>query len=235
MKISILIPYRPEDGSKREHHWRIESFKKTVEFWNSIEGYDIEVVTSDSIADRFNRSEARNNAFVKSTGDILVIADADTIVPHKSFKEAVERVSSGELAWAIPYIHYYNLSVDFTKILLESEGVLPQPSDLTHPASYEHKVLSYAGCLVLPREAYDVVGGYDEDFKGWGYEDNAFRLALDNEWGVHTRVDGAAWHLWHPIYERDRFTFNNVKDNYLIYKNRYERKYGHVDERVVRH
>lgn len=65
----------------------------------------------------------------------------------------------------------------------------------------EHKLrgwpnLSY---LVLTREAFTIVNGLDELFRGWGAEDNAFYYALNTQLGPVLELDGHVVHLWHPV------------------------------------
>jgi predicted glycosyltransferase involved in capsule biosynthesis len=42
-----------------------------------------------------------------------------------------------------------------------------------------------------------MVGGFDERFRGWGWEDRAFFIACDTLCG-HDRISGPVRHLWHP-------------------------------------
>jgi len=52
------------------------------------------------------------------------------------------------------------------------------------------------GLLVIHREAFDKVGGYDETYIGWGYEDSAMNISLLLK-SVWDRLPGHAWHIWH--------------------------------------
>ena len=55
-----------------------------------------------------------------------------------------------------------------------------------------------AMCQIMPREAFEAVGGWDERFRGWGGEDYAFARALDTLWGPHKNTANDILHLWHP-------------------------------------
>ncbi len=172
------------------------------------------IVTDSALPDLFNRAEARNRAFRASTGDTLIIADADTAVNVSQVQTAISLIDTGA-PWVLPYTIYYNLTELYTEALLEDDpgGVLIEPFE------WDHKIESWAGVLVLPREAFEAVGGYDERFTGWGGEDNAFQHSLDVVWGRHQRVSGFVCHLWHPRGDADFSSPNWPKNQQLL--NRY--------------
>jgi GT2 family glycosyltransferase len=69
-------------------------------------------------------------------------------------------------------------------------------SFLRHPT----KPKLYGGNVGIFREDYQRINGYDENFRGWGCEDDDLRLRL-RQAGVRIRsVLGATrtYHLWHP-------------------------------------
>jgi hypothetical protein len=51
---------------------------------------------------------------------------------------------------------------------------------------------------LFPREAFEVIGGYDPRFRGWGGEDTAAIAAMDTLWGPHTMLPHPLFHLHHP-------------------------------------
>jgi hypothetical protein len=51
-----------------------------------------------------------------------------------------------------------------------------------------------------PREAWTALGDMDEQFRGWGGEDNAWGMVLDYFWGGRLLMQEAvSYHLWHPV------------------------------------
>jgi hypothetical protein len=56
-----------------------------------------------------------------------------------------------------------------------------------------------SSAVAVPRPLWDKVGGFDERFVGWGFEDNAFAAACQTMGGGHTleRMAGELWHLHH--------------------------------------
>lgn len=56
----------------------------------------------------------------------------------------------------------------------------------------------FTGICVVPRRVWDEVDGFDERFEGWGWEDQAFWASCWAMGGGFQRVNGTAYHLWHP-------------------------------------
>lgn len=208
MTLSVIIPWR-DSGCD----WRMKSVRWLVERYDLLFP-DIELILGGvDMTGPFNRSAARNEAIAEARGDVLLIADADTVFQPDQIETGLDALEQGA-PWVIPYSlgRYYNLSADETiRTWREApDAVIAEPDD---HRLYEHKIDSWAGMLLVSRENYDKVGGYDERFKGWGYEDNAFRAALDHHVGPHQRVDGYTLHLWHPAPEAECFSQPHIQAN----------------------
>ncbi|GAG49766.1 unnamed protein product, partial [marine sediment metagenome] len=95
MELSVLIPWRSAEPERDViFNWVTARYHKLMP--------GIEVVTADSSGEHFNRGQARNRAFEESSGDILLIADADTIFDVGQIKAGAERIIGGA-PWVIPY------------------------------------------------------------------------------------------------------------------------------------
>lgn len=83
---------------------------------------------------------------------------------------------------------------------------------------------TFSGVLAFTRSLWDLVGGFDARFVGWGYDDIAFWCACSALAG-YERVPGTIYHLWHPRTRADNeespeFPRNQVLGNrYLAAKN----------------
>lgn len=119
---------------------------------------------------------ARNEGARITSGDVIVFNDADTLVPPDSIRAAVE------LAQTVPGLVYgYTLYVR-----LDREGKVER--ELWAPPSM--------GSAAISRVCFEEVGGFDEAYEGWGYEDCDFAERCARLWKTR-RVDGPAEHLWH--------------------------------------
>jgi len=124
-------------------------------------------------------ARARNSIrIVEGVGPrtILVFNDADTVVPHEQIRKAVT------LAREAPGLVYaYDLY-----LRLDRDGRIER--ELYSPPSM--------GCAAISRECFEQVGGFDESYSGWGYEDVDFARRCQELWPIR-RVTGEARHLWH--------------------------------------
>lgn len=210
--LSVIIPWRNSGDQWRRQSWDwlLQRYQRLLPEADIFCGHD------DS--EPFNRSSTRNYLVDKSDGDILLIADADTVFHREQIEVGIRKILNGA-SWVIPYAEnrYYNVTADETALIWASpfESTIPE---LTDSSQWDHKITSWAGLLLVTREAFDLVGGYDPRFVGWGYEDNAFRAALDHRVGPHARVDSYALHLWHPAPEDQCFGQPHINANRELYR-----------------
>jgi predicted glycosyltransferase involved in capsule biosynthesis len=210
--ISFLVPYRPDEERDRLFSWvhaRLKIFSKA------------QIVIRDSEGEEFNRARARNLAAKDSDGDVLVFVDADSVFDFRPFLEAVHLVLE-KVSWALPYTEYFNLTPECSEGLLARDPatVLPEYPEYIHRfPSAETPEPAVAGCVVVRRDAFESVGGYDESFRGWGLEDRVFAMALHRKFGEATRVEGPLCHLWHSTPVEERFGQPHFEHNRALYRN----------------
>ncbi|HED13199.1 MAG TPA: glycosyltransferase [Gammaproteobacteria bacterium] len=161
----------------------------------------------------FNKSWGMNVAFRHSSGDILVVSDADMIVSADDLQRAV-RTCEKELDAVRPYGRLIDMTASETEDYLQG-GKLPDVPEKTRGYDRGHasEALCMAGGIyILTREFFVRVGGMDERFYGWGGEDDAMSIKLQS---MSPKVAIArmakAWHLWHPgdnCYSHDHYQKN---------------------------
>lgn len=203
--ISVLLPV---GGELETEEWRRRSFDWVRRRYEALLP-QAELVYGFCNDEPYNRSKALNDAFEQSTGDYLLIADADTSFNVGQVVKGMTLIRECAAPWVIVYDEerYYNLTQQATEYLL-SMPVDAEIDEPPMPMMWDHKITSWSGLVMVPRSAWMKVGGYDEGFVGWGYEDNAFRFALDRRVGPFARVRGPgafALHLFHPAPEEKCF------------------------------
>ena len=169
----------------------------------------------------FNRSAAINLAsrLADKGGrwDHAVIVDADVFIDPDRVREAIVLAErTGHVVWAFGWwagttkaaadrIVAGELDPDDLVAEVSALHAAGEPNELGHTPvpvvtpDWLEKInpVSWSCCFVVPRAAFDRLGGFDERFAGWGWEDMAFQSASCGLIG-HERLPGAVLHLWHP-------------------------------------
>lgn len=180
--VPVLVPFR-SDGAARQKNWEMIR----AEVW----GDSNLIVGEDNPEGAFNRSLALNRASDQAGDwDVVVIADADSFTdPHK-VAEAVE-VAKETRKLVFPFTGWFNVESDEIPSFMKTGQVEPRQNRKVNP-------LSNSALMVVPREVWNAVNGFDEHFVGWGYEDMAFIQAVKVLTGEPIRFPGYVYHMEHP-------------------------------------
>jgi len=187
--LSVVIPFRATTPER-------ERSRAFVEDWLYRTLGDPDTVLADDPGPDFNRGRALNAGAGAATGDTLVFADADLVVPGDVLLGALRAVEAGA-ALVVPFSSVLGLGEAATEGVL-SVGRPPWGPWDDSDIEYRWNRLSTGGINVLRRTTFETAGGFDERFAGWGYEDAAFASAVETLVGPLEWLDGAAVHLWHP-------------------------------------
>lgn len=202
-KISIIIPFSSTDPQ------RLRIFDWVYRYWTiALPEAEIIVAGSDSVP--FHKTRAVNEGLVRTTGDIIVIMDADCYMSAQTIRILAGRIRQarreGRRLWYIPYRRFYRLTQFASELLLDTPPKHPlEITDPPPPGWAEHVETASSGhwwgalIQVMPREAFVAVDGMDERFRGWGGEDVSFMFKVDTLWGKHKTFNGPVFHIWHPI------------------------------------
>jgi N-terminal domain of galactosyltransferase len=192
MSVSLIVPFRVESSERaRNWKWLYRRYQREFPEW--------EIVVCSDGGGEWSKGRAVSLAVRQSSGDTLVIADADVYMGVNALRQAVIELQKS--AWVVPHRYVYRLTEAFTLSLLLG------PEDLNAPYDYVRRrnlIRSRkagpigGGVSVLSRAAFDAVGGIDERFLGWGGEDISFARSLDTLVGPHRRLGAPMWHLYHP-------------------------------------
>jgi hypothetical protein len=220
-QFSVVIPVSKVMTARRNLvlHWVIDRWSG---YWDENQ---LQIILGTDDSEPFNRAKARNVGLAQVKTEHVVIADGDTAFDPPAIDEGLERLS--DIPWIVPYgdNEYYNLTQEYT------ETIMDYPLDALINPVWDFRVQSWAGLLIARTEDCLNVG-YDERFKGWGWEDVAFRVKMDAEVGKHGRIShGRALHLWHS---REGADFGTPEElaNRIIFDEEYRRKYNWRDERI---
>ena len=138
----------------------------------------------------FSRSRAFNVGVLASAAPVVLLHDADTIVPRSYVRSILDRLQAGwDAVRPLRFLFCFDQK--------ESEQFLAS-GGAAMPAQVSSVMQNFSGCSVaVRREVYWQIGGHDERFVGWGGEDLEFLDRLRT-----TRLFGGGYapaiHLWHP-------------------------------------
>lgn len=108
----MIVPWRHSD----ERRWQLWSWCRS--YW--VSHYpEFELVECDSGDEAFTRGRSINEGVEKSSGEILLLADADTLVGH--VEEAVRLAEEGNWVVAYPAGMYCALTEQATDVLLKTD------------------------------------------------------------------------------------------------------------------
>lgn len=187
--ISVLFPYRSDLGGRRD-----ELFSFSLRRWKLLYPH-AELCVGVNTDLHFNRSKAINLAASKSRGEILIVADTDTLFEKPALDAAIE-IARTEGRMVFPYSEYRKIDRATSDWILAGRPNLE--INATNLAAEKIERGYVSGVVVLPRAAFFAVGGFDDRFEDWGCEDEAFYWAIKTLIGKVSRTEGAVHHLWHP-------------------------------------
>lgn len=193
LRVVVLVPNRP-DGGERDTLWEFARTRWARDFpdWPIVEGVG-------HVEGPFNRASAVNEAAgVAGEWDVAVIIDADVVASVEPIRAAVA------LAYATdgPVLAYHE------RVQLNRHGTQRILNEYNGDWKHYRESASFtsvSSAVVVSRDLWDQVGGFDEMFDGWGWEDNAFIYACETVSELPlTRIASTLYHLWHrPSPERD--------------------------------
>lgn len=170
--------------SYRHSSERLNNLKRTLEWINAFSGGEIILVEQDKhskIKDiklpcrhiflksnmPFNKSWGFNVGLKYANSNVIVFGDSDLIMDPQEFIKSVRLLEQYEM------VNPYNSVIDLNP--QESNASLDQIMKINRPGRGEtdiQKVPLCGGICIFRREAIHKIGGWHEDFIGWGGEDD---------------------------------------------------------------
>lgn len=185
MKVVLLAPRRAGNPYRDEvWSWLQDWWERTV---------DLPLIEGTHLDGPFNRSKALNTAaLLAGDFDVAVLIDADVMFdPGLLYAAVGVAVHTGGPVLA--YTERIHLDKGGTRRILD--GYRGDWRPFTRTQLFD----SCSSAVVVTRDLWERVGGYDELFEGWGWEDIAFRIATETLSSKPlVKISGTCWHLWHP-------------------------------------
>jgi hypothetical protein len=140
------------------------------------------------------RAAALNQAIRDSTGTVIIQADADSLVPPETLRQAINLATLAD-GLVVPHSRYLYLTEAATgEVYAGRDPFTCGPDDCD-----ESGAGGVGNVTVFSRTTWEACGGYDERFGGWGGDDGCFAVAAEAFTGRPTRrLVGDVVHCWHP-------------------------------------
>lgn len=186
MRAVILVPRRADNGP-RDRTW------EWIRAWWELHLPELEIYEGHHDDGLFSRSIAVNRAAAAAGAwDVAMLIDADVFCHPPNAREALERALETGDRLVLPFDRRHNLGPAGSEAIMAGD----RGSWRRYIARTYTDMCSSA--VAVPRALYDQVGGFDEQFRGWGFEDNAFAAAAETFGAPLERIPGELWHLYHP-------------------------------------
>ena len=146
----------------------------------------------------FNKSKAWNAGVEACTCDLLVLHDADTLAPSNYFQSVANELAAAESCHLCKQIFYIDAN---------GSNAINMSGTVAQPQCYHMVDYFEGGTIACRRKVYWKIGGFVEEFVGYGVEDCDFysRLSKATVWKEnrhfnllhlqHGRVDN--WTVFH--------------------------------------
>jgi hypothetical protein len=210
-KVSLIVPWRTDNGH-RETLWQ------WYQAWWKFNFPDWQIITCDSGDEIFTRGRSINLGIHEAKGNIFVIADADTISTGVKTAIGITEYTGWSLGYATN--EYFDITEAATAAYLTG----PPIYDINRPSGCEiRRILnSCSGCVVVSRRVWNLSGGFDTRFCGWGCEDLAFFTVLKTISPFIQPAHGFAISLCHAELDHEREGQPHYTKNYELYQHYYQ-------------
>lgn len=204
-----------DDGSKSDTKTMIDEIRNT---------FPVPVIHVWQEDDGFQLSKIRNKAIAKSSSEYIIQVDGDLILEKNFIYDHIAFRKPGSFVSGSRVIMTEKLSKKLLKdsnisVSVLNNGLINVINGIRIPflstalQGYKRSDIYYLrGCnMAFWRKDLIAVNGYNEDFLGWGREDNEIGLRLIHS-GVEKRIikfSGIVFHIFHPEKTRNGLEVND--------------------------
>ncbi len=204
---------------------------------------------------QFRAARVRNNGVSVSKGDVLVFLDQDIVIPQDYLKCIMANLNQRKFLSGYPVRLSNEQTAKLTLEIIEQnnwDDIITETQKKKIRKQYKKDYLSYLLCrylhlsqhgakmrscvAVIWREDFEKINGFDENFVGWGNEDDDLgrRLKAIGKIGfnfVHSQIPLHQYHQpYHQNGERRNSIYSNIRKNEISKKN-YQCKNGLKSDR----
>lgn len=203
-----------------------------------IENYSFPIVHAWHSRNGARRAACRNNGIRHANGDYLIFFDADFLVLPDAIKSHIEAAKPGWFAAGrckystekqAGRIFSSEVSADLLENIyaeLPEEPILKEHREFVRYGILRKLRLAsarkqtFGGHFSIYKKDIESVNGYDENYVGWGGEDQdiAMRLVMAGLRGTSVIKTARILHLWHPRDMGDKHWREGENASYFLRK-----------------
>lgn len=180
--IETVIPFYGDDLQRRENRdLVVDHLTKGADDdeYGHVDCYPLWLEEADS------PGRARNRGAENVVSPLILFNDADSICPWDQILQAC-KLALAQPGLVFAYDLYLRLKPDAVHDGAVAYGRIER--EIFNSGSM--------ACVAISRACFEQVGGFDENYVGWGYEDLDFVRRCSELWPTR-RVPGPVYHLWH--------------------------------------
>ena len=202
-KITFIIGYRHSNE-------RLQNLRRVLEWLTPFQGMDIILIEQDKHSkiselnlrakhifikseNPYNRSWAFNVAAKYATTPILIFGDSDLIMHPNSFIQAVQQIDNFDV------VNPYNSVIDLTpqESSMDINSILQINKIGRGEADGDiQKTNLCGGIIIFRKDKFMEIGGFPEDFLGWGGEDDMMTIKVKSFLN-YTTIPNKCYHFYH--------------------------------------
>jgi len=160
----------------------------------------------------FNKSWSLNVAWKSATTDTIVFGDADNLIDTKHILSSIDELENYD--FVSPHIRLVDLDPNENKLDCNEIFNIQRPGR----GELDHQKLPMCGAMtIFTKEALERIGGWPEEFFGWGAEDDAMSIKVKHflKWKEN---DNNCYHLYHnKVQPEQQWYYRNLQiyNNYV--------------------
>lgn len=187
---------------------RLNNLKRSLDWINGFKGVEVLLIEQDKHSKishlnlrakhiflksniPYNRSWAFNVGIKYSNSPIIVFSDIDLIMDPNHFIEGLKNLQQYEMV--NPYKSVIDLDPDESNLSLESILKIDRPG---RGETDNQKINLCGGICMFRKDAIIKIGGWNEDFIGWGAEDDFLSIKVKN-FLSYIEMPYKCYHLFH--------------------------------------
>jgi predicted glycosyltransferase involved in capsule biosynthesis len=183
-KVAVVIPWRAVPS-------RIPAFEKLLDFYNK-NFPDFEVIPSDSDGEIYNLSQSRNlgaKKAIEGGADIIIFNDADSFAKPSLIQKAIEySIENNEIVAPYNKAHQHYNAEETSLFFKDFDYELPIGEIVSAPQFFSDgspptRWNPCSGVIVVPKNIFLELRGFEERIEGWGPEDAVFHKNYFNLYG----------------------------------------------------